>query len=109
MNAMTPCRFNIAAGALFCAAATAAYSQAPTAGSSPTSALVAPTGAPTNQPLVHLAGTDFIRGLPPITLPGLASQGFIDTTSYNYLAADTKGILNLISLLNASREMEKQP
>ena len=32
-----------------------------------------------------------VRGLPAITFHGFASQGFIDTSSYNYLAADTKG------------------
>ncbi len=82
-------RPHIAAGALLLAAATAAYSQAPEPGSTATNA---GASLASNKPFVSFEGTDMtVRGLPAITFHGFASQGFIDTSSYNYLAADTKG------------------
>ena len=82
----------IAAATLWLAAATAVYCQASTA----TNSTVAPTNTVStnavakSKPFVHLDGTDLTIGnLPPVTFHGFASQGFIATSSYNFLGQNT--------------------
>lgn len=82
-------------GAIALAAATSVYSQvqAPAAtATNPTGANVAGTGGPTDKPLLGFEGTDLhIGDLPPITFHGFASQGFLYSEKYNYLAESSEG------------------
>lgn len=99
----------IAAGSLVLGVATAAYGQAsvPAVTTSTNAAStngVAKAAVP-SKPFVKLDGTDVaFAGLPPITFHGFASQGFLASTSYNFLAPNsTRGSFNYDEVgLNAS-------
>jgi hypothetical protein len=95
-NSLQP---KLTGGALVLAIATSVYGQTAasadagkTATTPATDSSTAAVAAPKANSFVRLDGNDLIVGsLPPVTFHGFASQGFLDTTSYNYLAANTKG------------------
>jgi hypothetical protein len=83
-------------GALALAVVTSVYSQdvAPPAAvtnSTPSATGTNIAGAAKARSCVRFEGTDvYIGNLPPVTFHGFASAGFLDSTTYDYLARNTK-------------------
>jgi hypothetical protein len=94
MKSISP---NLTGAALVLAITASVYGQDQTSVSTNTPA-VAPTAGATNllastpaKSFIRLDGTDLIVGdLPPITFHGFASQGYLASSSYSFLAGNTK-------------------